>query len=130
MTKYRLWVLVLFGCLVSCSLRDPVESKFILIGSRMPSWYQEGIGRDPDETIVEFTIHTSGVVDINIKDKYDCNSLARRSGRYSGSFGLPGKSMLDYPRYMAIAVDGKEDSYEIRKPGPYVYFAEAPPEER
>jgi hypothetical protein len=33
MTKHRLWVLFLSGCLASCSFRDPVESNFVLIGS-------------------------------------------------------------------------------------------------
>ena len=71
------------------------------------------------------------MVAVDINDRANGNKvLESKSGHYGGSYGVPGKSMLDYPRYMVIAVGGMEDTYEIREPGPYIYVSEAPPAEK
>lgn len=96
----------------------------------MPPWYRDNPALDRDKTAVELTIHTSGIVDIEVKEKVSGKILERKYGRYDGSYGLPGKSMLEYPRYMVIAVDGEEETYEIPKPGSEINFSEFPPKEK
>jgi hypothetical protein len=118
-------VLFLFLVLASCDFKDPIESNFILSGQKKPSWFKEKYAKSTTPSKITFDIHTSGKVDITIRSNTKSGDVVEKiAGKYGGSYGLPGSSVLDYPRFMVVEVDDYRDVYEIASPGPIIRVAE------
>jgi hypothetical protein len=112
--------------LCSCGA-DPVESNFLVVGSRAPSWYSVKYNEPFEQVQLEYSIHTSGNVDIDIRWRWPKSSeIDVVSGRVEERLADPKKSQLQYPRYMRIGVGATSDFYELKEPGPYLYVSDAP----
>lgn len=126
--KMMLMYLLLFS-VVSCSSLSRVESNFLLVGSRMPVWYENQYGVANEELEIFYTFYTNGEAKVLIRarlpkrDVYD-----ELEGRYEGEVTgrAPKVGGSDFPHYFKVRVRGLSDVYEVRKMGPYIYVVDDP----